>query len=277
LTPFFQKANVFETMTKTRAPSDQVTLLVFKDNLAARTFQVPLKWISRLGISLSIAGIVTFLAVGIAARSWWTARQASPERVREMQEEIQDLRTALAQKTSSVTTATTASAQPSPAPTHPATAATASGIFSLRPLLRSTPPPPLESLPIRLNPIRLVWKGNVLQLQTSIQYVSEDGGKQNGRILIVATGPKTLLAYPDGALRASAAQADSLLDPDSGETFSVSRFREVSASFGPLQTRSEISQVQVMLLDESGKLLIADTVKTAQANSAGKDTHGPAF
>src|SRR3954471_4861249 len=75
--------------------SGKVTVLVFKDNYAARTFQIPLNWISRFGIFLGILVGLTTASVFIAFKYYRVAVRTDPSRVQDLEQELTDLRSNL--------------------------------------------------------------------------------------------------------------------------------------------------------------------------------------
>jgi hypothetical protein len=95
-------------------------------------------------------------------------------------------------------------------------------------------------------------------VRSAIQYIADDGGNQQGRIVILARGPDTLMAYPKGVLDTN--QAKSLINPLRGEFFSVSRMRPIQADFGPLDADDTFTEVTVMILSQAGKLLYEEKV-----------------
>lgn len=70
---------------------DTLSVLIFKDNLAARSFEVPLSWIYRLGFLLGIAAVVTFLSLGLAAKYYMIARRSDGARVIDLERRLADL------------------------------------------------------------------------------------------------------------------------------------------------------------------------------------------
>lgn len=265
---------------------EYLNILVFKENHSSRAFQVPLGWISRLGIALTFLVALTLLSSVFAIRFFRMAHRASPARVLELEQELSGLKDSYRlleaktlappeAKTSPVTvslpktpeaTAPVPPAPPPPAqsadsvsPTAPLT--TAGGLFSSLPLLAQTAlgriPDP-ASLPIRLSTAETRWQGKSLIVKFSIQYVKNDTGNQQGRIVILARGPETLLAYPDGVMAPTSAL--SLVQPDHGEYFSVSRFRGVEAEFGPVASKNSLKMVEALIFNSAGQLILAEKI-----------------
>ncbi len=93
----------------------------------------------------------------------------------------------------------------------------------------------------------------MLKVQFGVQY-TDPTGSQQGRIIILARGPSMILSHPKKAFTATGSK--SLINPNQGEYFSVSRFRETYASFGPIISRDMIENVEIIILGQNGQLLI---------------------
>jgi len=253
---------------------DQVTVLVFKDNLSSRTFQVPLKFISGLGLALGAGTLITGVSLFLAVKYYYTARKADPSRVDSLQQEIQELKLSnqeLHNKALNTGTATTTSAPPIQNTTHtesaPSTPANGTAHASLLPANVGTPPDP-NTLPFKLDQPRATWQNKNLQIHFNIQYVKGDGGNQQGKIIVLASGPEALLTYPAGVLNLNG--GESLIGPQNGEYFSVSRFREGRAVFENLSSQSLIKNVDILIFDQAGKLLLAEKLTPQPMKSSSK-------
>jgi hypothetical protein len=123
-------------------------------------------------------------------------------------------------------------------------------------------------LPIRIIPARTSWtnSGHALAVSFDIQYVGTDHGSQQGRIIVLARGPNALLAYPEGVLGPSA--GESLISPNLGEYFSVSRFREVKAVFPEARGNGPIHEVEILIVSLEGHLLFDQKLPAAAAPAA---------
>jgi hypothetical protein len=258
------------------AAVNDVTVLVFKDNYASRTFRIPLSWISRFGFALGACAAVALVATVLAVRYYRTARNANPVRVQELETELDDLHASYKSLESKLASAqaangTGAESPAAPAPTVTVTTTPAVPAAATVPVNAVTPPKPVlfsalpisrlarmpdpATLPFKLVQPKVQWRKNRLSIALAIQYTSEDGGNQQGRIVILARGGHTLTAYPDAVM--NAAGAETLLAPAQGEYFSVSRFREVRAEFGPLQDDT-LKTAEVLIFDTQGDLLMAE-------------------
>ena len=63
---------------------------------------------------------------------------------------------------------------------------------------------------------------------------------------------------------------DILIDPNKGEYFSVSRFRETKADFGPLPSKEWVKEVEVLVLSSSGQILIHRNIIPGEVGSSVK-------
>ncbi len=277
----------------------RLTVLVFKENLVARSFQIPLSWITRFGVVISSLVILATGATILAVKYYRVAERSDTGRVEDLERELDTLRSAyqaLEVRAAQVPPLPATPVSPLPAdpaqlgqapaaPTGgtgtqapgadsaPETAASSGPLRNLLPLPISSSsqllftalpaeiqPPPADpsALAIRIHNPKLQWVGKKLRVGFAIQYVRADGGSQQGRILILGRGPDTVVAYPEGAVGAAGSPA--LLNPDRGEYFSVGRYREVRADFPAVASESSIKTVEVLLLSQSGQVLIYDRI-----------------
>jgi hypothetical protein len=291
LTPPIRIAKVFKAMPPERQESNaHVTVLVLKDNLVSRSFELPVAWFTRLGWMLGGAIGITTISLGIA--TYWGVRYhwTESERVRELELQNQTIKNRLAQldPTALQDATSLTPTQPSsgaPAPSQAAAPVVAANVPAPEPapvptvaLAQPTQPTIPASaaqvptgLNFRLSSPQLSWKGRTLQVRSAIQYIADDGGNQQGRIVILARGPDTLMAYPKGVLDTN--QAKSLINPLRGEFFSVSRMRPIQADFGPLDADDTFTEVTVMILSQAGKLLY-ETKVGVPARPAGEISGG---
>jgi hypothetical protein len=278
---------------------DQVTVVVFKDNYAARSFKVPLGWFSRIGAGVGLLVLSTALVSLIAVKYYRLAHQGDPGRIGSLEEEIHELKSlneTLAAKSKAATealataaknvapvpvpaatatvTATpvatvTATATPAAIPTIPALAVpiTAGNVLLFRDLpLNVLAPSDPASIPISVLMQKVAWKGKTLNVQFAIQYTGTAAGNQQGRIVILARGPSALMTYPEQAFNPGTSPA--LIAPERGEYFSVSRYRETRAEFAGLTNTDALKEVEILIFgspagasDESGfELLIHQRV-----------------
>lgn len=278
----------------TATQSDDVTIVVFKDNQASRSFQVSLRWISRLGLALGCFALATALSSFFALKYYRVARSTDPSHVADLEQQLSDFKTAnrtleskLAAGPAPAPATTQAAVNPLPVPTVTVTvtpvaaaappaqsssAAPAAPPVGGFPLFSALPPQAqnlsadASKLPITVSPARTTWSGRLLKVDFNIQYVGTDHGSQQGRIVVLARGPNTLLGYPEGLF--SRAGGDSLIVPQKGEYFSVSRFREVRAEFAEARGANPIDEIEIAILNLDGSLMVYQ--KTAVQQPAPK-------
>lgn len=256
--------------------SDQVTVLLFKDNLAARTFEIPLRWISWVGTLLGLLVILAISSCFIAGKYYWMSLRTSAGHVETLEQEISTLKSSLHELEKKAPTAVNSSSISStvgtpsgttssehvqantPSPVGPVGEFT---FLSFPATAKLTPPDPAQlSFAIR-NP-KAYWSGNKLKVRLSLQYTKGDEGNQQGQIIILSRGPDSILAYPSGVL--TTVDKKMVIDLDKGESFSVSRFREVKADFpsfhaysghGAQGTSGTVQSVEVFLFTKDHQLL----------------------
>lgn len=252
----------------------ELSLLVFKENLASRTFKIPLSWISRLGILIGGLFVVSAATSFLAVKYYLALRRTDSSQIQRLEEELLALRSSYqdlleSRSKASVTPvtepATTSSPSPlpvarqaAPAPTAPQ--ASQSFLVGLMPESSLAPP---SDPPVSIQSPRISWSGKTLKIRFGIQYARTDGGNQQGRIVILAKGSGAFVSYPPEAFRFPAANdaAQSLVRPEGGEYFSVSRFREVRAELGPLPSTHSIQDVEILLFDTSKQLLLRHSAR----------------
>ncbi|MCM0607042.1 MAG: hypothetical protein KA715_13215 [Xanthomonadaceae bacterium] len=206
-------------------------------------------------------------------RLYRQALKANPGKVIELERELMELRLVMQNKktdsaTAAAPVAQTVAPQAAPAPNTVAPTASEDDL-SIRFLPASMKiSHSASSVPIVLTEMRARWIGSKnLRIQFNIQYTKGDGGNQQGRILIVARGQSQIFVYPEGSISNEATR--SLIGEESGEHFSVSRFRGVLAQFGPFTAAKDILAVDVFIMNDSGELLIHKTLSPKEIKGAG--------
>ena len=244
---------------------EKLTVILFKNHLTARTFEVSLRKLERVGISfvvvifLALFSSLFFVRAGVKMLNSKDGR--SIERVNELEKQLAEMKSSYEALQGHVSGSTTAGSNLSQSSLR-------SVLFTSIPTasIRS-PIPPRDSLPFRLDTLKAHWQGNFLNISTAIEYNRGDEGTQQGNFFIVAQGPQNMYAHPEGAF--SEAGSETLIDPESGEYFSVARYREIRARFGPVERRDQIQSVSVYIFDRNKNLIFLDRValKDAEKNT----------
>jgi hypothetical protein len=252
---------------------DRLTVLVFKDNNVARTFRVPLRWITQFswiliaflilstaGVGFGVYGYVHRLTPITISRPSFGSGDSG--RVAELEKKIQELEAKKMTAPSAADSKSTAEPeQVAPGPVFPQepTVGTLTDLSLKLPLFKALPdavktaPADPGTLPVEITEQRVRWEGNQLKIHFALLYKNPGQGTQQGRIILLARGPSMLMAYPKRSLYS--ADHEVLLDTNQGEYFSVGRFREVKASFGPVSDHSELTEVEAIIIGQDGQLL----------------------
>lgn len=263
-------------------------LMLFSETSNPKSYRISLRTIHRLGFFLGSLVLVSLILMASTIRNLVRPTPASDtaaaplaltREIEGLQKKIAQLeserQTTLPAATSTSTPAPTAisgqiSSQPSQPPTGTALPAQTNSqqgdgsvvsqdLASLfQPSVRFTKPAS-EALPIKIDGFKISARGSNVRIRFALQYVRQDKGNLEGRILILAKGPGLLLTYPVEALHFGPTQG--LLIPQSGEFFSVSRYREVKAEFGPTPKDSPIQSLAVFLFSSDDQLLFHEVHK----------------
>ncbi len=238
--------------------SNRLTLVVFKDHLSSRTLTVNLSWIRGFAFALlsviSLAVIAGALFLNAYRKTITTGTLGASRKTDEIEKELIETKTAYESlKKQAVTSASG---------NTPSLAGSSNSFTSLptEAILESIPAP--ETLPFRLEKLSAKWRGNTIQIRSAIEYAKEDGGNQQGHFVIIARGPQTLFAYPDGAFNETGAKT--LINPDNGEYFSVSRYREIKADLGPVNHHEDIQTIEIYIFDPRNRLIFLNRLTVDQ-------------
>lgn len=242
-------------------PQDSLNLLIFKDNFAARTFQVPLSWITRFGILIGIGVLVLVISLFFTAKFYRATLKSNPALVIDLERQLEKSQSELKRLRSQKADASPVAPQPSPTPTTEVEAGTplqfVAGLTTSIEFL-----PASEPVSVKVNGVKFKWekagKYRTLSLRFSINYVLRDGKSQQGRFIVLAKGKNQFYAYPSQVLNWSA--ENKTLSGENGEYFSVSRIRPVKMSFGPLESRSDIQRVDIIILNKENQLILLETL-----------------
>lgn len=244
--------------------SDEVSLLIFKDNLPARALRMPLRWMTQFGLLLGALVLVSASSLYFAVRYYREARRGDPARVFELETELADVKAAYAElKSGAPAIAPAAPVVPVeviPAPSQPAPSPMASEQAPPADWWAKLVPnsiPAGEAVSIRLQQKKAWVSGSQIHVRGAFQYTRTDNAVQTGRFLIVAKGAgETLWVHPPTAW----SPPDPVLKLALGESFSVGRFREIRADFGNVANRKAVEKIQILVFDREGRQLISEDI-----------------
>lgn len=255
--------------SKTLQTNDQLNLVVYKDEYPPRVFRFPESWLK--WIVLLTLGLLT--SIGTLLFFWLNSlRHTAPSDPAV----VADLRKSLEEVTAAYESLREQNKDESSpqegAPTAGTTESGSTGIQGLPIETRMLPTP--KNVPIEIQQPALSWQGSYLQVKFNIVYVAEDGGSQQGRIVILAKGQDSLFGYPTGIINPR--DPLSVVDTGKGEYFSLSRLRNVSAKLGPIASPKSIQAVQVYLFNRNGAILLSPTFPTQSPPPAPTTPEEPA-
>lgn len=252
---------------------DQLTVMIFKDNLAARSFQVPLKWISQFGFLLTIGLIVTLLSILGASKFYTASKKSTPAHVIDLESEIKDLQT-LNQNLESQINELESRVQ------KKSESSVQSGRQQSTGLLFVDLSEKISTASSADHPAITVTKKQAIhsqQGQTSIirvsfllEYNRKDGGKQEGKIILLAKGNQSLISFPQNTFNTSGRQ---LIDHEKGEYFLVSRVRPVVAEMEVVKGSEVYSTVEVLIFDSKNTLIIRDQITVEKTNRPSREAN----
>ena len=259
----------FGKSSKSAEISDKITLIIFKDHFAARTFQIPLQWILRFGLLVSAVAIIGLLGSIYAVQYHLLAHRTDPSRVKDLELELSDLKTALKtmeSKTIEIHSPLTANTPRLPStPNATPLATTPSLLFTAFPHSVSGVLAHSQDIHISIQNPKIKWNKNILNVGFALQYAlnktkADNPIPQHGTIVVLARGAETLLVYPSGVL--GRAGTSPLITPSEGESFSITRYREVNADFGPVKSQDALKEIEILIFDQEGQLLIYQNIPT---------------
>ena len=232
---------------------DQLTVKISRGDLPPRVLRLSTRWVDHLARWLWLMIGVTVTSLTLSGVLGWRLFQKrnSPVSATVLAPPVaqapQPIASPLAQATPASETAASEAAMPVNLPPQEFKTQTASNPFELGSVhrLRSIAATTPANLRFRLDPIQLQRAGKKIKLRSSLSYIATDGGKQEGRIWILAYGPNHLSGYPDG-----------VLDSGRGETFSVSRFRAIEADLD-LGDPALFREIWVVIADPQSHVLVA--------------------
>jgi|GEM_PF-7081480 len=247
----------------THKNKDLLTLWIRKEELPPRVLKVSLSWVRRLSALVSgtfLVGVIGFL-VGLAF--FWKSRQPTDHEATRRIEELSSELALLKSNRTSDNPLKTPDGKPASGnvDTSPSTA---------NPLL--FPPtaalqgslPSTEELGFRVEPLKMVWKGTELSVESRFEYLRSDGGSQKGHFLLVAQSAQGMKVYPETAFTP---QAQAILQPKQGEYFSFGRYRQINAGFGTYGKKSDVKSVTLYVFDVTDRLLFKFTQKSEESSA----------
>ncbi|MCC7440083.1 MAG: hypothetical protein IT285_00530 [Bdellovibrionales bacterium] len=241
-----------------------MTVLVFKDNQTSRSFRVPLGWISRLGFVLALGLGLMIGGTVITVRLYRSSLVSEPTRIRELEAQLAEYQGQAREQEDA-----------------PEYAPPAEGRLPLVPSDVAEPYAPFRALPegvklasgeaaqsVEIRNIEVSVKEPKVILKFWLLNTRRSGGTQQGRIIILARGSETLLAYPRGVLASAGAPA--LIDPQRGEFFSISKFRETSAEFElrPDRGQERLREFEVYILGKGDEIILVKRIPFSLPGSA---------
>ena len=250
-------------MSKAKNNGKILTVQVHQSNLNPRTFQVPLKWL--YGFSWLAWGLlgVSIISTVYAVREYFSERSARPELVKDLENEIQELKIALEKRPTTPTAVAAGTpgaatkVDPNATETKPApgTGEALEGKDGVWTGLAENiaAPPAVDTVPIRLEDPRLDWQGKYANFTLNVVYKEPGKGSQQGHIVVLGRANDRMYAHPEGVLNTPSGAY--LFTPSRGEYFSVARFRVLNARFGPFENQKQLSEVQVFMFDLNDKLI----------------------
>jgi hypothetical protein len=233
---------------KKKSDQSRLTVLIFKDNLIPRTFKVSQRWFSQIGLLFGFFIFIALLSTLIAIRFYQENQRINPHSVVLVEQQLNDLQTSyqfLQERYNQ-------RSRKGDTPQEDADATEISLFYRAFPEDILIFPPEMIS-PIAIDNFRTQWKEGQLEARFHVAYSRNDGGNQQGRLLVLARGPQTLLSYPSGTMNPP--NSRSLFNPEHGEYFSVSRFRQSFADFGPLKDVSTITHIEIFIFSLENELI----------------------
>lgn len=240
---------------------EKLTVVIFKNQLTSRTFEVSRKNLERIGISFVVVIFLAFFSslffIRTGVQMIKNKENNNSERIPELEKQLGELKSSY-ESLQAHLAGTTKNGGSSPQSSLRSILFTSIPNDSLR-----SPVPSRETLPFRLDSMKAHWQGNFLLVSSSIEYTKGDEGSQQGNFFILAQGPQNLYAHPEGAF--SDPGSETLLDPESGEYFSVARFREIRARFGPVERKDQIQSLTIYIFDRNKNLIYLDRLSLKES------------
>ena len=230
----------------------KLTVLVFKDQLASRSFELTPRWLTWFGVMNLTLGLIAVGGVTWGVKNWMRLRTAAPsypeleQRIEQLQGEVLSAKSKAATTVAEAPAAPTAQTALTPErPIQTGWARLSSKL--LAPVQGGEPTIKIEN--VRIKPQRAG-----VRVQFELTYVRKDGGTQQGRFLILGRSADALATYPKSLLQSST--ASDFIQIDRAESFSVGRLRPVDARIEGISTAQEI---EILIIDRDGRVLQYET------------------
>ena len=226
--------------------------MVFQENGSSRSFQIPLSWITRLGIAISL------LLISLLASIGFFLTQKIPQHVYEPQ--ATSCGTILSSETKLPEQALFYKIQePKLEEREKLSPVYGETFLHLFPLTRTLPDPHLAS--ITIENAHVSWQNHHLTCDFALQYRKQDGGNQHGKIAVLARGAQSLTGYPAGLFHDTGSRT--LVDMGACEPFAVSHYREVHAEFTAQPLDDLPSVVEIFIFDKDNAPLLYHRLKVS--------------
>jgi hypothetical protein len=225
-----------------------------------------------------LAGVTLFSSV-FAIRESMSEKLARPELIKELENEIQELKIALEKRGTLPAVAVSAPGaqgasdgvapnttdpkatdeKPLPASGDPWEGKDAvwSGLAENVSL-----PDPTQEPAIKVEEGKVDWEGKYANFNLNILYKEPGKGSQQGHIVVLGRSSDRIFAHPEGVLNSPSGAH--LFDPNRGEYFSVARFRVLKTRLGPFDQKTQLQEVQVFIFDLNTKLILQKSFRYAK-------------
>ncbi len=206
-----------------------------------------------------------------AVREYYSERSARPDLVKDLENEVQELKIALEKKGTALTPSQTSNnttnlnvpsdsktSNEKPAPAQGESIEGKEGVWSG--LAENIVAPPAGSLStVKLEDTKIDWQGKYATFSANVVFREPGKGSQQGHIVVLGRANDRVFGYPEGVLNTHSGSF--LFDPSRGEYFSVARFRALKVRLGPYDSTKQLSEIQVFLFDLNNKLILTQTFK----------------
>lgn len=276
-----------ETVDHQKRDQDKkLTMLIFQRESPARAVRIPISWFRQISWTLYLGGSALLLSLTWGIKTKWELHRQNPERMAQLESALREAEITIEslQNTSHESTQTNDGLNADNAALDQAPRATPqlpTGIEAKAPFLRQllgrnvhgqiAP----ESLAISLQNYRVDTSKTSTRVQFNLLYQRKDGLNQQGRIFIALLHPDRVEFHPLDI--PASIGTDGALSLESGEYFSVGRFRAVQAEFRQLETKSNpVSPIlEILLVSPKGEVMIEQRAAVVPSTRSGHATKPP--